>query len=179
MGDAFQPMASSFHHMRVEDYNWNYLDQHVCGHSDFEELGEVSSLSLLSLSLSLSPASLTISLSNYPSLFLSPSFLSLAPPSLCILLSFSLHSTFFLHLTYFLYPLTQSQKYFRCRYLLLPLDSPKFGGSELVASRQAQQLVANFVKFIDFLNHIKRTAPPPTQKGIPLASLVRKTLPYF
>ena len=41
MGDAYQPMMTTFCHMRVEDYNWNYLDQHICGHSDFEELGEV------------------------------------------------------------------------------------------------------------------------------------------
>ena len=34
-------MSMVFHHTRVEDYNWNYLDQHICGHSDFEELGEV------------------------------------------------------------------------------------------------------------------------------------------
>ena len=26
---------------KVEDYNWNYLDQHVCGYPDFEMLGEV------------------------------------------------------------------------------------------------------------------------------------------
>ena len=27
---------------KVQEYNWNYLDQHVCGYSDFEILGEVS-----------------------------------------------------------------------------------------------------------------------------------------
>ena len=41
LGAGFQPMSMVFHHTRVEDYNWNYLDQHICGHSDFEELGEV------------------------------------------------------------------------------------------------------------------------------------------
>lgn len=41
LGAGFQLMSTAFHHTRVEDYNWNYLDQHICGHSDFEELGEV------------------------------------------------------------------------------------------------------------------------------------------
>ena len=41
LGTGFQPMSMALHHTRVEDYNWNYLDQHICGHSDFEELGEV------------------------------------------------------------------------------------------------------------------------------------------
>ena len=78
MGNAFQPMASSFHHMRVEDYNWNYLDQHVCGHSDFEELGEASSL--------------------FPSL--SPSFSSLFPHSLP-LLPLLLYTSQYLDLSFF------------------------------------------------------------------------------
>ena len=42
LGAGFQSMSTAFRHTRVEDYNWNYLDQHICGHSDFEELGEVS-----------------------------------------------------------------------------------------------------------------------------------------
>ena len=41
LGAGFQSMSTAFRHTRVEDYNWNYLDQHICGHSDFEELGEV------------------------------------------------------------------------------------------------------------------------------------------
>ena len=51
----------------------------------------------------------------------------------------------------------QSQKYWRCRYLLLPYESPRFGEGELAATKEAQQLIANFVRFMDFLNHIKRT----------------------
>ena len=42
LGAGFQSISTAFRHTRVEDYNWNYLDQHICGHSDFEELGEVS-----------------------------------------------------------------------------------------------------------------------------------------
>ena len=56
----------------------------------------------------------------------------------------------------------QSQKYWRCRYLLLPYESPKFGEGELAATREAQQLIANFVRFMDFLNHIKRTPQAAT-----------------
>ena len=37
----FEPSQAEFRHTRVEEYNWNYLDQHVCGYSDFEVLGEV------------------------------------------------------------------------------------------------------------------------------------------
>ena len=28
-------------HMGRENYNWNYLDQHVCGHAEFEQYQEV------------------------------------------------------------------------------------------------------------------------------------------
>jgi len=35
-------MQATFSYKRTEDYNWNYLDQHVCGYSDFEVLQEVS-----------------------------------------------------------------------------------------------------------------------------------------
>lgn len=33
---------AEFCHTHTEDYNWNYLDQHICGYPDFEELGEVT-----------------------------------------------------------------------------------------------------------------------------------------
>ena len=29
-------------HQRPEGYNWNYLDQHVCGHDEFEIYQEVN-----------------------------------------------------------------------------------------------------------------------------------------
>ena len=65
---------------------------------------------------------------------------------------------------------SQSQKYWRCRYLLLPYESPKFGEGEQAATREAQQLIANFVCFMDFLNHIKRTPQAATAslRGGPL-----------
>lgn len=34
-------MHVTFSYKRTEHYNWNYLDHHVCGHSDFEVLQEV------------------------------------------------------------------------------------------------------------------------------------------
>ncbi len=40
--DGFESSQAEFRHRRVEEYNWNYLDQHVCGYPDFEVLGEVS-----------------------------------------------------------------------------------------------------------------------------------------
>ena len=40
--EGFIPAMTEFRHTKVEEYNWNYLDQHVCGYSDFEELREVS-----------------------------------------------------------------------------------------------------------------------------------------
>ena len=36
----FQTVTSQFNIIN-DDYNWNFLDNHICGHSDFEELGEV------------------------------------------------------------------------------------------------------------------------------------------
>ena len=33
--------ASSQFTVTSDEYNWNFLDHHVCGYSDFEELGEV------------------------------------------------------------------------------------------------------------------------------------------
>lgn len=35
-------LSATYKYSRKEDYNWNYLDQHVCGHSEFEVLQEVS-----------------------------------------------------------------------------------------------------------------------------------------
>ena len=40
-GSEFIARQTEFSQSQVEDYNWNYLDQHICGYSDFEELGEV------------------------------------------------------------------------------------------------------------------------------------------
>lgn len=38
---AFCKSEAKFDYYRAEDYNWNYLDQHVLGFSDFEQLQEV------------------------------------------------------------------------------------------------------------------------------------------
>ena len=35
-------MKSTINHVHMEDYNWNYLDQHVCGIPEFEEYRDVS-----------------------------------------------------------------------------------------------------------------------------------------
>ena len=40
-GCVFNKASAKFEYYRMEDYNWNYLDQHVCGHSEFEILQEV------------------------------------------------------------------------------------------------------------------------------------------
>lgn len=39
--ENFKRHHVEFGRTRVEEYNWNYLDQHICGYSDFEVLGEV------------------------------------------------------------------------------------------------------------------------------------------
>jgi len=39
--DKCETMHTDFCHTKVEEYNWNYLDQHVCGYPDFEMLREV------------------------------------------------------------------------------------------------------------------------------------------
>ncbi len=41
-GSEFMTQQAEFCHTHTEDYNWNYLDQHICGYPDFEELGEVT-----------------------------------------------------------------------------------------------------------------------------------------
>ena len=38
---VFSKTEAAFGYYRVEEYNWNYLDQHVLGFSEFEELQEV------------------------------------------------------------------------------------------------------------------------------------------
>ncbi|KAL5478011.1 hypothetical protein EMCRGX_G024886 [Ephydatia muelleri] len=80
----FHTTYTDFVATRTADYNWNYLDQHVCGYQDFEQLQE-------------------------------------------------------------------SQRYFSCRFLLLPRDFHPSGNHSM-----CEELVAGFVKFVDFLNHIKR-----------------------
>ena len=42
--ELFCKSEVKFEYKRVEDYNWNFLDQHVCGHSDFEVPQEVQQL---------------------------------------------------------------------------------------------------------------------------------------
>ena len=44
--EEFERCTSEFSPTRVDEYNWNYLDQHVCGYPDFEELAEVCVLVL-------------------------------------------------------------------------------------------------------------------------------------
>ena len=39
---VFCKSEAKFKYYRVEEYNWNYLDQHVLGYGDFEELQEAS-----------------------------------------------------------------------------------------------------------------------------------------
>ena len=38
----FRKVETVFEYYKAEDYNWNYLDQHVLGFSDFESLQEVT-----------------------------------------------------------------------------------------------------------------------------------------
>ena len=52
-------LSAVFKYNRMEDYNWNYLDQHVCGYPEFEVLQEVSQLHRLK--------TLFLLLSNYKS----------------------------------------------------------------------------------------------------------------
>jgi hypothetical protein len=40
-GSMLVKQEAKFSYYRAEDYNWNYLDQHVLGFSEFEELQEV------------------------------------------------------------------------------------------------------------------------------------------
>lgn len=41
MESKFTDQKVEFSHTHTAEYNWNYLDQHICGYPDFEELGEV------------------------------------------------------------------------------------------------------------------------------------------
>lgn len=84
---VFYTTYTEFVATRTADYNWNYLDQHVCGYQDFEQLQE-------------------------------------------------------------------SQRFFSCRFLLLPRDYNPSGGQSM-----CEELVASFVKFVDFINHLKRGHP--------------------
>ncbi len=40
-GSMFSKLEATFQYYGMEDYNWNYLDQHVLGWSEFDELQEV------------------------------------------------------------------------------------------------------------------------------------------
>ena len=48
-GEGFTTCHTKFGFTGVEEYNWNYLDQHICGYSDFEELGEVRNIEKMKL----------------------------------------------------------------------------------------------------------------------------------
>ena len=44
---VFEPNEAVFIHEEMDSYNWNYLDQHVCGDQEFNELMEVNPLLVL------------------------------------------------------------------------------------------------------------------------------------
>ena len=95
-------------HEGAENFNWNYVDQHILGYQDFAEFPEVGKI---------------------------------------------LNSSNLMYII--MYSASQSSRYqkFRCRYLLLPTEQL---WSEQQDSQLVTQLVAGFVKLLDFLNHIKR-----------------------
>ena len=39
---SHQVVQCVFDHEKMENYNWNYLDQHIMGHEDFDMLSDVS-----------------------------------------------------------------------------------------------------------------------------------------
>ena len=39
---VFEPNEARFLHEEMDSYNWNYLDQHICGDQEFDELIEVN-----------------------------------------------------------------------------------------------------------------------------------------
>ena len=44
---VFEPNEAVFIHEEMDSYNWNYLDQHICGDREINELMEVNSLLML------------------------------------------------------------------------------------------------------------------------------------
>ena len=44
---VFEPNEAVFIHEEMDSYNWNYLDQHICGDQEFNELMEVNPLLVL------------------------------------------------------------------------------------------------------------------------------------
>ena len=44
---VLEPNEAVFIHEEMDSYNWNYLDQHICGDQEFNELMEVNSLLVL------------------------------------------------------------------------------------------------------------------------------------
>ena len=44
---VFEPNEAVFIHEEMDSYNWNYLDQHICGDQEFNGLMEVNSLLVL------------------------------------------------------------------------------------------------------------------------------------
>ena len=44
---VLEPNEAVFIHEEMDSYNWNYLDQHICGDQEFNELMEVNSLQML------------------------------------------------------------------------------------------------------------------------------------
>ena len=52
--------------------------------------------------------------------------------------------------------LSQSNKYWRCRLLLLPFSLPSASATPEANRRWAEDITSGFVRFVEFLNHIKR-----------------------
>ena len=44
---VYEPNEAVFIHEEMDSYNWNYLDQDICGDQEFNELIEVNSLLVL------------------------------------------------------------------------------------------------------------------------------------
>ena len=40
--EVFEPNQGRFLREEMDSYNWNYLDQHICGDPEFDELIEVT-----------------------------------------------------------------------------------------------------------------------------------------
>ena len=38
---CLKQIIADFLHEEIDSYNWNYLDQHICGDTEFDELIEV------------------------------------------------------------------------------------------------------------------------------------------
>lgn len=83
--------------------------------------------------------------------------------------------------THHIYSPIQSQRYWESRYLLLPRQCPLLSFVESSSDQRRQQeeaMISNFVRFLDFLNHIKRKGSLARKSSTASGAIIVRPHPY-